>query len=162
LRARAFASARSDVGIAETSPTDEGAHARATQPAASISQVRLWDAVTRKLMGEPLWVQGGHSVLSASFSPEGSRIVTASSDGMARIWDAASGKPIGEPLKAHNEPMWSAAFSSDGKRVVTASDDTTAQIWDAGTGKPIESPRSLPQETVNESGEKDAGGARGF
>ena len=36
----------------------------------------------------------GHSegVSSATFSPDGKRIVTASSDRTARVWDAATGK----------------------------------------------------------------------
>ena len=38
---------------------------------------------------------------SAAFSPDGKRIVTASSDNTARVWDAESGKPLGEPLKGH-------------------------------------------------------------
>ena len=41
-------------------------------------------------------------VWSAAFSPDGTRIVTASEDETARIWDAASGKAIGEPLKGHD------------------------------------------------------------
>ena len=36
---------------------------------------------------------------SASFSPDGRRIVTASDDKTARVWDAESGKPVGEPLR---------------------------------------------------------------
>ena len=43
------------------------------------------------------------AVWSAAFSPDGKRIVTASSDKTARIWDAATGKPIGEPLKGHKD-----------------------------------------------------------
>ena len=39
--------------------------------------------------------------MSAAFSPDGKRIVTASEDKTARVWDAATGKPIGEPLKGH-------------------------------------------------------------
>ena len=39
--------------------------------------------------------------MSAAFSPDGKRIVTASSDKTARVWDAETGKPIGEPLKGH-------------------------------------------------------------
>jgi dipeptidyl aminopeptidase/acylaminoacyl peptidase len=69
-------------------------------------------------------------VVSAAFSPDGKRIVTASWDKTARVWDAESMKPIGEPLKGHEGEVVSAAFSPDGKRIVTASADMTARIWD--------------------------------
>ena len=78
--------------------------------------------------------------MSAAFSPDGQRIVTASADKTARIWDAASGKPIGEPLRGHTGAVASAAFSPDGKRIVTASADNTARLWDAATGQPIGAP----------------------
>jgi WD40 repeat protein len=59
---------------------------------------RIWDADSDRAIGEPL---KGHenAVISATFSPYGKRIVTASFDKTARVWDAASGKPIGEPQK---------------------------------------------------------------
>ena len=81
---------------------------------------------------------GGHdgAVWSAAFSPDGSRIVTASMDKTARIWDAATGKEIAV-LRGHEDGVHSAAFSPDGSRIVTASDDKTARIWDAATGKEI-------------------------
>ena len=41
-------------------------------------------------------------VNSAAFSPDGSRIVTASEDKTARIWDAASAKEIAV-LRGHDE-----------------------------------------------------------
>jgi WD domain, G-beta repeat len=46
--------------------------------------VRLWDGET----GKPLGELTGHSdpVLSAAFSPDGKRIVTASADSTARLW----------------------------------------------------------------------------
>ena len=74
----------------------------------------------------------GHDneVTSAAFSPDGSRIVTASWDKTARIWDAGSAKEIAV-LRGHDYSVYSAAFSSDGSRIVTASDDKTARIWDA-------------------------------
>jgi WD40 repeat protein len=81
---------------------------------------------------------GGHerSVNSAAFSPDGSRIVTASEDKTARIWDAASSKEVAV-LRGHEESVVSAAFSPDGSRMATASWDNTARIWDAATGKEI-------------------------
>ena len=75
-------------------------------------------------------------MLSAAFSPDGQRIVTASDDNSARIWDAATGKQIAA-LQGHTDRVRSAAFSPDGRRIVTASDDNTARIWDAATGKQI-------------------------
>jgi dipeptidyl aminopeptidase/acylaminoacyl peptidase len=76
-------------------------------------------------------------VYSATFSPDGKRIVTASQDRTARLWAVETGKPIGEPLKGHDDVVYSAAFSPDGKRIVTASGDKTVRLWDAERGKPI-------------------------
>src|SRR5438034_191944 len=80
-----------------------------------------------------------YDVISAQFSPDGQRVVTASADRTARLWDAASDKPIAEPIK-HEESVNSAHFSHDGQRVVTASEDKTARVWDAANGKPIGEP----------------------
>ncbi|HEY1687039.1 MAG TPA: serine/threonine-protein kinase, partial [Tepidisphaeraceae bacterium] len=76
----------------------------------------------------------GDFVNSAMFSPDGTRIVTASSDNTARVWDAITGKPIGLPMR-HEDAVFSASFSPDGTRVVTASEDNTACVWDAAKGK---------------------------
>jgi hypothetical protein len=78
-------------------------------------------------------------VESAQFSPDGTRVVTASFDKTARLWDARSGKPLGEVMK-HQGWIQSAQFSPDGTRVVTASFDKTARLWDAKSGKPLGEP----------------------
>ena len=79
--------------------------------------------------------QLGHTgaVNSAAFSPDGTRIVTASNDKTARLWDAKTGAALAT-LSGHTDTVWSAAFSPDGTRIVTASDDNTARLWDAKTG----------------------------
>ena len=66
--------------------------------------------------------------MSAVFSFDGGRIVTASDDKTARVWDVANSKPICE-LKGHQRGVTSAAFSPNGKHIVTASRDTTVRIW---------------------------------
>ena len=77
------------------------------------------------------------SVNDAVFSPDGTRILTASWDKTAKLWDAASGKLVAS--FAHQGIVWHAAFSSDGTRILTASADKTAKLWDAASGKLIAS-----------------------
>ncbi len=69
----------------------------------------------------------------AGFSQDGTRVVTASDDGVARIWDADTGRRLRE-LTGHTGPVTCACFSPDGQRVGTASGDGTARIWNASTG----------------------------
>ena len=66
----------------------------------------------------------------AEFSPDGSRVVTASSDRTARVWDAATGATL-MTLRGHTDIVYCCAFSPDGARVVTGSIDGTARVWDA-------------------------------
>ncbi|HJZ23557.1 MAG TPA: hypothetical protein VJ201_03820, partial [Candidatus Babeliales bacterium] len=76
-------------------------------------------------------------VYSASFSPDGRWVVTASDDHTARIWDAATGQVI-HTLQGHQGAIYSASFSPDGQRIVTSSIKTlsdydyTAKIWKCG------------------------------
>jgi len=72
-------------------------------------------------------------VNNAVFSPDGTRILTASRDNTAKLWDAASGKLIGS--FAHQDDVTHAAFSPGGARILTASADHSAKMWDATSGK---------------------------
>lgn len=80
----------------------------------------------------------GHSgpIKSAQFSPDGSKIVTASEDSSARLWEAPTGKLVAT-LAGHEAAVNSAQFSPGGGKIVTSSDDRTARLWDALTGKEL-------------------------
>jgi WD40 repeat protein len=88
-------------------------------------------------------------VWSVAFSPDGSRIVTGSSDQTARIWDAASAKEIAV-LRGHEWTVFSAAFSPDGSRIVTASGDKTARIWDVPPRPLLECAPPISPRATNE------------
>ena len=81
----------------------------------------------------------GHTsyVNSVSFSPDGKRIVSGSSDKTIRIWDATTGKEL-ETLEGHTIAVNSVSFSPDGKRIVSGSYDRTIRIWDATTGEVLD------------------------
>ncbi|MBZ0172753.1 MAG: serine/threonine protein kinase, partial [Phycisphaerales bacterium] len=88
------------------------------------------DVSLAELTGHTGWIQ------SAAFSPDGTRIVTASLDSTARVWDAGTGVSLTE-LTGHTGHVQSASFSPDGTRIVTASRDNTARVWDAATGQTL-------------------------
>jgi WD40 repeat protein len=80
----------------------------------------------------------GHldALRAAMFSPDGTRVVTASRDRTARIWRAdGAGAPV--VLRGHPDQVRFAAFSPDGTRVATSSLDEL-RIWRAdGSGAPL-------------------------
>ncbi len=78
----------------------------------------------------------GHTdtVSDVEFSPDGTKLASASSDHTAKIWDFASGKEL-FTLKGHTDQVMQIKFSPNGKRVATASWDGTAKIWDVATGQ---------------------------
>ncbi|XRB02980.1 EF-hand domain-containing protein [Pycnococcus provasolii] len=77
----------------------------------------------------------GHifAVTSASYSADGTRIVSASYDRTVRVWDATTGACL-SVLEGHSERVHSASYSADGTRIVSASRDKTVRVWDATTG----------------------------
>ena len=67
-------------------------------------------------------------MLWATFSPDGSRIATASEDFTAAVWDPATSRRVtGYPN--HEHQVLSVAFSPDGRLIVTASADQSARVW---------------------------------
>ena len=89
---------------------------------------RVWNAKT----GTEILALKGHKnfVNHASYSPDGTRIVTAGFDHTARMWDAKTGTEL-FTLRGHIGAYLSARFSQDGSRVVTSGYDNTVCIWDA-------------------------------
>ncbi len=113
--------------------------------------VKLWERDSAKLKvaidtsaGDQVQIQ------DVSFSPEGDRIVVASSDLTAKIYtvDGTLLQQLGDgqlgagdadrPDVGHRWWVLSATFSPDGKQVITTGADYTARLWNAETGEELQ------------------------
>jgi len=94
-----------------------------------------WQFVHRLAYPDLLTIPGHYParVHGVDFSPDGTRILTASSDGTARVWDATTGA-LRFTCKGHTAFVLSAKYSSDGRRIVTTSADHSVRVWNATTG----------------------------
>jgi WD40 repeat protein/serine/threonine protein kinase len=86
--------------------------------------------------GELLEVHHAISARSPRFSPDGTKLITASFDRTAKIWDAHTGALL--KTLPHRDTVLRASFSPDGKLALTASFDHTAVLWDVETGAPLQ------------------------
>ena len=66
-------------------------------------------------------------VRAVVFSPDGTRLATASGDGTARVFDPATGTEHARLI--HDRPVRAVVFSPDGAWVATASTDGTARVF---------------------------------
>ncbi|MBM3834810.1 MAG: hypothetical protein FJ403_16360 [Verrucomicrobia bacterium] len=86
--------------------------------------VKVW----RRNSREELLTLKGHSqgVFSVTFSADGKRIVTGTSDYLAKVLDAISGEEI-STFEGHGSTVFSATFSPDGQRDFTRS--VSSRSW---------------------------------
>ncbi|MEN3040676.1 MAG: LysM peptidoglycan-binding domain-containing protein [Bacteroidia bacterium] len=80
----------------------------------------------------------GHKnrVIYATFSPDGSKLATASWDKTIRIWDIQS-KSSREVLRGHTHIVEKVFFSQDLRYLVSFSEDFSARVWDLYKGQTI-------------------------
>jgi WD40 repeat protein len=91
--------------------------------------VQMWDSAKGAADAESFH---GHAyyVCCLAFSPNGTRIVSGSSDSTLRVWDTHTGATVAGPFKGHTSTVESVAFAPDGKRVASGSRDKTIRVWE--------------------------------
>jgi len=92
----------------------------------------LWHPGVSK---QPVARLTGHQQLvnCVRFSPDGSRIASASFDKCLKLWDGFTGAFL-RNLRAHVGPVYQLAWSADSRMLVSASKDSTLKLWCPRTG----------------------------
>jgi WD40 repeat protein/serine/threonine protein kinase len=90
--------------------------------------VRVHDVAT----GREIRTLRGHTgpVMAIAFTPDGTRLASASRDFTIKLWDVATGSEV-LALRGHTGTVTSLSFSRDGSRLASGSNDFTARLWDA-------------------------------
>ena len=103
-------------------------------PVAIDSFIRLWDVVNKKQK----MILNGHTgwVTALKFSPDGTILASASTDGTVRLWNTLNGKNLAI-LKGGGQGSNAVLFSPDSKQIATPSANATVRLWDTQTGKMI-------------------------
>ncbi|CAG7849595.1 SubName: Full=Uncharacterized protein {ECO:0000313/EMBL:CCA76115.1} [Serendipita indica DSM 11827] len=117
--------------------------------------LRVTKGLEEAYPGLPSFLRGHEgAVYAVGFSPDGSRIVSGSSDKTLRLWDVDTGQPVGEPLRGHGDWVRAVGFSPDGSRIVSGSSDKTLRLWDVDTGQPVGEPLRDGSRIVSGSSDK--------
>jgi WD40 repeat protein len=103
------------------------------------AKIRDLTGITPASARPPLELRGHtRRINSVFFSHDGSRVLTAGSDGKVRVWATASGQLVGD-FDGGPVAVDEARFTPDDKLIVTGSSDGTVRVLDARSGSVVES-----------------------
>lgn len=93
--------------------------------------VRLYDYAS----GELVTLLRAHNepVRALAFSPDGTRLISGSTDGVLVFWDVAT-RSASHTAAAHGGEVFAIAFTPDGTRAVSASADKDLVLWRTSDG----------------------------
>jgi WD40 repeat protein len=73
-------------------------------------------------------------IRAVSWSPDGTRIATAGSNGAVRVWSVVAGRTTAD-LAGQPATVWTVAWSPDGTRIATGDHGGRVVVWDPDTGR---------------------------
>jgi len=81
-----------------------------------------------------VYKQHAERVAGLAWSPDGTRLASASWDKTVQVWDAATGNTL-LTYAEHASRVNTVAWSPDGTMLASGTQNGIAQVWEAGTGR---------------------------
>jgi len=107
----------------------------------AMGKITIWSLADGRALQTINGAAGAAAVNDVHFSPDGSTILAACTDGKARTWNAQTGQPeltIAEETVPGEWPfisMLRVEYSPDGSFIAGANQGINVLVWDAKTGK---------------------------
>ncbi|NEQ82242.1 MAG: hypothetical protein F6K26_18900 [Moorea sp. SIO2I5] len=79
----------------------------------------------------------GDSVNAVAVTPDGTMVISGSSDHTVKVWDLNTGAEI-RTLTGHSAPVNAVAVTPDGTKVISGASDNTVRVWNLATGTEIQ------------------------
>lgn len=93
----------------------------------------LWSVSSGEIFRQ-FETRAGGTTNQIAFSPDETRIITASQDTTLTLWDRSTGEIV-RTFEGHTDAVNDIAISPDGNTAISASADSTLILWDMGTGE---------------------------
>ncbi len=119
---------------------------------ASDSTVKILDIASKQFIKS--FNKHEENVVSVKYSPDGSKILSLSKDGIAILWDVSTGKS----LQTYSD-IRSIEYSPDGSRILSLARDGVTKLWDISTSECLKTyssenyPLYLPRPQFSPNGE---------
>ncbi|MBI1280160.1 MAG: protein kinase [Anaerolineaceae bacterium] len=99
------------------------------------SLIHIWDASTNNELRTLPNIAG--YITELVYSPDGSKIVSASSNNSLGIWDITTAKQLRVINLTGDNRYIPVAYSTDGKTIASGNSNGDIELWDANTGQQI-------------------------
>jgi WD40 repeat protein len=105
-------------------------------------EVKVWEVATGRLVRS---LENLHSdtVFALRFSPDGTKVASASADKFLKVVSVADGKEL-KSFEGHTHHVLAVDWSGDGKKLVTGGADSVVKVWDFESGEQL--------RTLNQAG----------
>jgi WD40 repeat protein len=120
---------------------------------ADVDAIQLWDSATGAAVGSEIVPAKGifgaeAEAVAVAFSPDGTLLASATTEGTIELWDPVTGRVRGPALKGHVGEVSFLAFSADGATLVSAGRDETVRFWDVEESRQHSEPLEPEQRGI--------------